>query len=307
MINETMLFLCYGEGTLKKKGSIVDTSRHCVIQSAHPSPLSGSKWFGCKVFSKANDYFKTKNISPVNWSVICSPASSHIMNPISPVQIQLPSFSVIPTWKCACCETVSSDSVNICPVCLVPRLNPQSPPKPNVVSNPSTSLFPPLPSENSITQPPRGLGFTPKVKPKCPYGDKCFRQNPEHSQLFDHPNVIPDLEVNNLLAQVVTPSLATLPSITFPQTTPVVQQTVNTAIESADSSTSGGVSRMGKLLFLIAHLYREGSIDYETRNKLKDLAIEKNKRIFYALEAFEADEDKDITELNHTFHRIILR
>jgi len=70
-----VVFMLWG-GYAQKKGSIINESKHCVIQSAHPSPLSATKWFGCKVFSKANDYFKTKNLPPINWNSINNPTTS---------------------------------------------------------------------------------------------------------------------------------------------------------------------------------------------------------------------------------------
>ena len=52
----------------QKKGAFIDRNRHCVLTAAHPSPLSADRgFFGCKHFSKANKYFKSKGISEIEW------------------------------------------------------------------------------------------------------------------------------------------------------------------------------------------------------------------------------------------------
>ena len=52
---EHVVFMLWG-GYAKNKGAKIDTSRHCVLSSGHPSPLSANRglWFGNKHFSKAN-------------------------------------------------------------------------------------------------------------------------------------------------------------------------------------------------------------------------------------------------------------
>lgn len=52
----------------QKKGEAIDRSRHLVLESVHPSPLSASRgFFGNKHFSRCNDYLNSKGIAPVNW------------------------------------------------------------------------------------------------------------------------------------------------------------------------------------------------------------------------------------------------
>ena len=48
---------------------LIDESKHLILKSGHPSPLSANKglWFGNKHFSKANNYFKINNISEILW------------------------------------------------------------------------------------------------------------------------------------------------------------------------------------------------------------------------------------------------
>ncbi|XP_041365793.1 uracil-DNA glycosylase-like isoform X2 [Gigantopelta aegis] len=52
-----------------KKEKLLDASRHTIIKTAHPSPLSFNKFSGCKCFSKANKALKSAGIKPVDWSL----------------------------------------------------------------------------------------------------------------------------------------------------------------------------------------------------------------------------------------------
>jgi uracil-DNA glycosylase len=64
---ENIVFFLWGAYAQKKCESI-DRSRHLVLESVHPSPLSASRgFFGNKHFSKCNDYLKLHNIDPINW------------------------------------------------------------------------------------------------------------------------------------------------------------------------------------------------------------------------------------------------
>ena len=50
------------------KGNKVDAKKHLVLRAAHPSPLSSHKgFFGCKHFSKTNNYLVKKGKTPINW------------------------------------------------------------------------------------------------------------------------------------------------------------------------------------------------------------------------------------------------
>ena len=52
----------------QKKGESIDRSKHLVLESVHPSPLSASRgFFGNKHFSRCNDYLKEHGIETVNW------------------------------------------------------------------------------------------------------------------------------------------------------------------------------------------------------------------------------------------------
>ena len=63
-----VVFLLWG-GYAKKKIKLIDSGRHQVLMSGHPSPLSANRgyWFGNKHFSKTNDYLKTKGLAHIEW------------------------------------------------------------------------------------------------------------------------------------------------------------------------------------------------------------------------------------------------
>lgn len=64
---EHVVFLLWG-AYAQKKGEIIDRQRHCVLMAPHPSPFSADRgFFGCKHFSKANDYLKSKGLPEINW------------------------------------------------------------------------------------------------------------------------------------------------------------------------------------------------------------------------------------------------
>jgi len=64
--NPTDLIL-WGKNAQAKEG-LIDKSRHLVLKSAHPSPLSASYgFFGCKHFSQANKFLQEHGINTINW------------------------------------------------------------------------------------------------------------------------------------------------------------------------------------------------------------------------------------------------
>ncbi len=66
---EQIVFLLWGSHA-HKKGQFIDTSKHCVLKSVHPSPLSAYRgFFGCKHFSKANKYLANHGKTPINWQL----------------------------------------------------------------------------------------------------------------------------------------------------------------------------------------------------------------------------------------------
>jgi uracil-DNA glycosylase len=64
---ERVVFILWGASARKKRG-LVDTSRHVIIESAHPSPLSAHNgFFGSKPFSRANQALVEAGREPVDW------------------------------------------------------------------------------------------------------------------------------------------------------------------------------------------------------------------------------------------------
>ena len=64
---ENVVFLLWG-AYAQKKGEIIDRNKHCVLASAHPSPFSADRgFFGCRHFSKVNEYLKSKGLKEIDW------------------------------------------------------------------------------------------------------------------------------------------------------------------------------------------------------------------------------------------------
>ncbi|MDN3594037.1 uracil-DNA glycosylase [Zunongwangia endophytica] len=65
---ENVVFMLWG-GYAKKKASKIDSSKHLILTSGHPSPLSANRgyWFGNKHFSEANEYLIANGKKPIDW------------------------------------------------------------------------------------------------------------------------------------------------------------------------------------------------------------------------------------------------
>lgn len=64
---EHVVFILWG-AYAQKKGEMIDTAKHLVLKSVHPSPLSASRgFFGNHHFSQVNQYLKSNNLTPINW------------------------------------------------------------------------------------------------------------------------------------------------------------------------------------------------------------------------------------------------
>ena len=63
-----VVFMLWGSYA-KKKANLIDSSKHCILTSGHPSPLSANRghWFGNKHFSKANAYLTSVGKETINW------------------------------------------------------------------------------------------------------------------------------------------------------------------------------------------------------------------------------------------------
>lgn len=66
---EGLVFLLWGSYA-QRKGRLIDSRRHCVLTSVHPSPLSAHRGFiGCGHFSKANAWLEQHGQAPIDWSL----------------------------------------------------------------------------------------------------------------------------------------------------------------------------------------------------------------------------------------------
>ena len=65
-----VVFILWG-AYAQRKGQRIDPNKHLILKAAHPSPLAANRggFFGCKVFSKANNYLKQHGIEPINWQL----------------------------------------------------------------------------------------------------------------------------------------------------------------------------------------------------------------------------------------------
>ncbi len=66
---EHVVFILWG-GNARSKKPLIDAEKHYVLECAHPSPLSAyNGFFGCKHFSKTNEYLKKHNLDPIDWNL----------------------------------------------------------------------------------------------------------------------------------------------------------------------------------------------------------------------------------------------
>ena len=65
---EGVVFMLWGNFA-RTKSTIIDSSRHYVLEAAHPSPLARGAFFGCRHFSKANEYLQASGRSPIDWKL----------------------------------------------------------------------------------------------------------------------------------------------------------------------------------------------------------------------------------------------
>lgn len=68
---EHLVFLLWG-GFAKGKIKFIDQSKHLILESGHPSPLSANRgyWFGNKHFSKTNTYLIQQKKQPIDWQIV---------------------------------------------------------------------------------------------------------------------------------------------------------------------------------------------------------------------------------------------
>lgn len=66
---EGVVFLLWGSYA-QRKGALIDRNKHLVLTAPHPSPLSAYRgFFGCRHFSRVNEYLQSKGQQPIDWSL----------------------------------------------------------------------------------------------------------------------------------------------------------------------------------------------------------------------------------------------
>lgn len=66
--SEGVVFMLWGNFARSKK-ELIDSSKHYILEAAHPSPLARGAFFGCKHFSKCNTILKGLGKTPIDWSL----------------------------------------------------------------------------------------------------------------------------------------------------------------------------------------------------------------------------------------------
>lgn len=63
-----LVFMLWGRHALAK-ASLIDSTKHLILSAAHPSPLARGAFFGCRHFSKANEYLLSQGKEPIEWDL----------------------------------------------------------------------------------------------------------------------------------------------------------------------------------------------------------------------------------------------
>ena len=67
--NKGLVYMLWG-AYAHKKGETINPLENLILKSAHPSPLSAYRgFFGCKHFSKCNEYLESQQIDPISWQI----------------------------------------------------------------------------------------------------------------------------------------------------------------------------------------------------------------------------------------------
>ncbi len=68
-VDRPIVFLLWGRPAGLKK-SMLTNPKHLILEAPHPSPLSAYRgFFGCKHFSKTNDFLKANGLTPIDWQI----------------------------------------------------------------------------------------------------------------------------------------------------------------------------------------------------------------------------------------------
>ncbi|MEZ4721216.1 MAG: uracil-DNA glycosylase [Flavobacteriales bacterium] len=65
----SVVFMLWGNYARSKR-ALIDDSKHLILEASHPSPFSAhSGFFGCRHFSRTNEYLKKRGLEPIHWSL----------------------------------------------------------------------------------------------------------------------------------------------------------------------------------------------------------------------------------------------
>ena len=66
-LDQPVVYLLWGNNARQKK-ALITNPKHLILETVHPSPLSVYRgFFGCRHFSKANEYLANNGVEPIDW------------------------------------------------------------------------------------------------------------------------------------------------------------------------------------------------------------------------------------------------
>ena len=65
---QNLVFMLWGNFA-KAKSALIDAQKHLVLTAAHPSPLAGGAFFGCRHFSRCNEYLRAHGLGEIDWDL----------------------------------------------------------------------------------------------------------------------------------------------------------------------------------------------------------------------------------------------
>ena len=65
---QSLVFML-GGNFAKAKSALIDAQRHLILTAAHPSPLAGGAFFGCRHFSRCNEYLRAHGLGEIDWDL----------------------------------------------------------------------------------------------------------------------------------------------------------------------------------------------------------------------------------------------
>ena len=65
---QSLVFMLWGNFA-KAKSTLIDAQRHLILTAAHPSPLAGGAFFGCRHFSRCNEYLRAHGLGEIDWDL----------------------------------------------------------------------------------------------------------------------------------------------------------------------------------------------------------------------------------------------